>query len=52
MGAEPRLLLALLLVPTASIPAGPVTVIEDDRVEYLGGGDQSTESQWATATIS
>jgi len=50
-GAEPRLLAALLLVPTASIPAGPVTVIEDYRVEHFGG-DQSTESELVTATIS
>jgi hypothetical protein len=51
MGAEPRLLLALLLVPTASIPAGPITVIEDERVERFGS-DQSTESQMGIATIS
>ena len=51
VGAEPRPLAALLLVPTASIPAGPVTVIEDYRVEHFGG-DQSTESQLAIATIS
>src|SRR5260221_844980 len=48
MGAEPRPLATLLLVPTSSIPAGPVSVIEDCRVEHFGS-DQSTESQLGTA---
>jgi hypothetical protein len=51
IGAEPRPLMALLLVPTASIAAGPITVIEDERVERFGS-DQSTESQMGIATIS
>ena len=48
--ASPRPLLRLLLVPTALLPAGPISVIEDDRIEHLIG-DQSTEYQMATATI-
>jgi hypothetical protein len=51
MGAEPRPRGILLLVPTSSIPAGPVSVIEDCRVEHFGS-DQSTESQLGIATIS
>ena len=47
--AQPSL--SLLLVPTASLPAGPVSVIEDARIEHLIG-DQSTEYQTRTATIS
>jgi hypothetical protein len=43
--------LSLLLVPTASLPSGPVSVIEDSRIEHLVG-DQSTEYQTRTATIS
>jgi hypothetical protein len=43
--------LSLLLVPTASLPSGPVSVIEDARIEHLIG-DQSTEYQIRTATIS
>ncbi len=49
--ANPQPWLSLLLVPTASLPAGPVSVIQDDRIEHLIG-DQSTEHQMATATIS
>jgi hypothetical protein len=48
---NPQPWLSLLLVPTASLPAGPVSVIEDDRIEHLIG-DQSAEHQMATATIS
>jgi hypothetical protein len=43
--------LSLLLIPTASLPPGPVSVIEDARFEHLIG-DQSTEYQRRTATIS
>jgi hypothetical protein len=50
-GAVPRPLWTLLLVPTLSIQAGPVSVIEDYRVEHFFR-DQSTESQMGTATIS
>ena len=42
--------LSLLLVPTSSIPAGQINVIEDDRIEHLVG-DQSTEHELGTATI-
>jgi hypothetical protein len=48
---SPQPWLSLLLVPTASLPAGPVSVVEDDRVERLIG-DQSTEHLMGTATIS
>jgi|ERR1700674_929897 len=41
----------LVAVPTASIRPGTLRIVEDDRVEHLVG-DQSTESQVATATIS
>ncbi len=51
MGAEPRPRVNLLLVPTSSIPVGPVSVIEDDRVEHFGS-DQSTEFQLGIVTIS
>jgi hypothetical protein len=51
MGAMPQPRVSLLVVPTASIPAGPVSVIEDDRVEHFLN-DQSTESHLGTATIS
>jgi hypothetical protein len=50
-GAEPQPRLTLLLVPTGSIQAGPVTVIEDNRVEHFFR-DQSYELQLGTATIS
>jgi hypothetical protein len=49
--ANAQPVLSLLLVPTSSLPAGPVSVVEDDRIEYLIG-DQSTEHQMGTATIS
>jgi hypothetical protein len=49
--ANAQPVLSLLLVPTASIPAGPVSVTEEDRIEHLIG-DQSTEHQMGTATIS
>jgi hypothetical protein len=48
--ASPQIELSLLLVRTSSLPAGPVTVIEDDRIEHLIG-DQSTEHPMGTATI-
>jgi hypothetical protein len=51
MGAEPQPRLTLLLVPIDSIQAGPVIVIQDDRVEYFFR-DQSYEFQLGTATIS
>ncbi len=51
MGAEPQPRLTLLLVPTGSIQAGPVAVIQDDRVEHFFR-DDSYELQLATATIS
>jgi hypothetical protein len=47
--AEPSL--SLLVVSTAPVPAGPVSIIEDARFEHLIG-DQSTEYQLGTATIS
>jgi hypothetical protein len=43
--------LSLLLVRTALLPSGPVSVIEDSRIEHLIG-EQSTEYQTRTATIS
>ena len=49
--ANAQAVVSLLLVPTASLPAGPVSVIEDDRIEHWVG-DQSTEHQIGTATIS
>jgi len=51
MDAVPRPRESLLVVPTASIPAGPLSVIVDYRVEHFFS-DQSTESQLGTATIS
>jgi hypothetical protein len=51
MGAEPQPRLTLLLVPTGSIQAGPVTVIQDNRVEHFFR-DQSYELRLGTATIS
>jgi hypothetical protein len=42
---------ALIAVPTAVIGLGPVTIVEDDRLEHLIG-DQSTQTQLATTTIS
>lgn len=41
----------LVAVPTAGMGPGPITIIEDDRLEHLVG-DQSTEYQLATAQIS
>jgi hypothetical protein len=51
MVAEPQPRLSLLLVPTGSIQAGPVTVIQDNRVEHFFR-DESYEVQLGTATIS
>ncbi|TMB97224.1 MAG: hypothetical protein E6J40_08560 [Chloroflexi bacterium] len=42
---------ALLLVPTQSIPAGLVTIVEDVRTEHLLG-DDNYEYKLGTATIS
>jgi hypothetical protein len=42
---------SLLVVPTGPMGPGRVQVVEDDRLEHLVG-DQSTEFQLATATIS
>jgi hypothetical protein len=50
-GANATLSFALLLIPTEAIPAGRLSVVQDDRVEHLFG-DQSSEYQIATATIS
>jgi hypothetical protein len=49
-GTRPSPLTALLVVRTASIGPGPITIREDDRLEHLLG-DQSTEFQVGTATI-
>lgn len=51
MGVEAQPQLALLLIPTQSIPAGNVNVVEDNRVERLLL-DSSDEFQLGTATIS
>ena len=51
LGAVPRPFWTLLLVPTESIKPGPVSVIEDERVEHFFS-DQSNEGQLGTATIS
>ena len=50
-GTRPSPLRALLAIPTASIGAGDVKIWENDRLEHLVG-DQSTEFQVATATVS
>lgn len=50
-GAVPQPLGTLLLVPTESFPAVPVSVIEDDRVEHFFG-ELSTENRLGIATIS
>lgn len=50
-GAVPQPLGTLLVIPTESFPAVPVSVIEDYRVEHLFG-DLSTENQLGIATIS
>ena len=42
---------SLLVVPTVAMGPGAIQVVEDDRIEHLVG-DQSTEFQVATATIS
>jgi hypothetical protein len=42
---------SLLVVPTVAMGPGAIQIIEDDHVEHLVG-DQSTEFQVATATIS
>jgi hypothetical protein len=41
----------LLIVPTSSMGPGTIQIVEDDRLEHLVG-DQSTESTFATTTIS
>ena len=41
----------LLVVPASSMGHGTIQIVEDDRLEHLVG-DQSTESTYATATIS
>lgn len=51
MVARAQTVLSLLLVPTTLLPGGPVSIIEDDRIEHLAG-DQSSESRLGTATIS
>ncbi len=43
--------LALLLVPTQSIPAGDIAIDLDFRTEHVLG-DDSNEYRWITATIS
>jgi hypothetical protein len=42
---------ALLVVPTNAFRPGKLTIVQDDRLEHLAG-DQSTQFQVATATIS
>jgi hypothetical protein len=42
---------SLLLIPTDSLSAGVVTIVEEDRIEHLTR-DWSTEVQLGTATIS
>jgi hypothetical protein len=49
MGTAP--IQSLLAISTEGIGAGPIKVVEDDRLEHLIG-DQSTETQLATTTIS
>ena len=51
MIARAQTALSLLLVPTTLLPGGPVSIIEDDRIEHLVG-DQSSEARLGTATIS
>jgi hypothetical protein len=41
MGAEAQPVLILVLVGTDAIPSGPLTVVLDDRVEYLLGDDSN-----------
>jgi hypothetical protein len=41
----------LLVIPTGSMGPGSIQIVEDDRLEHLVG-DQSTESTYATASIS
>jgi hypothetical protein len=43
--------LAVLVVSTESLPAGDITIVEEDRIEHPLR-DRSTEFQLATATIS
>jgi hypothetical protein len=43
--------ISLLVVPTSAMGRGTVEIVEEDRLEHLVG-DQSTEFQLATATIS
>jgi hypothetical protein len=50
MGTVAAPLLGLLLIPTQSIPAGQVDVVEDFRTEHVLG-DSSYEFQVGTATI-
>jgi hypothetical protein len=50
MGVEARPLLGLLLIPTQSIPAGNLTVVEDFRTEHFLH-DDFYESELGTATI-
>jgi len=51
MGVAAFPTLALYAVPTAAMGAGSLSIVEDDRLEHLMG-DQSTEFQLATATLS
>jgi hypothetical protein len=51
MGVEAVPSTALLVVPTQSISAGTVDIIEDVRIEHLLG-DESSEYQLGTATVS
>src|SRR5258708_18577663 len=48
--AYPQPWLSLLLVPTSSIPAGQISVIEADPIEHLLG-DQTTDHQLATPPL-
>jgi len=41
MDAEAQPMLILVLVGTDAIPPGPLTVVLDDRVEYLLGDDSN-----------